>query len=473
MHLSNAIAALIMGAAISGMHYTAMTAVTFYEGSLCARGGATVDANSISEAGFYVMFAFVVLVLLGAIARHASTKTALLGAILDNSRDGIIVTNMRGKITLFSPAAERLFGYTATDATGRKLSCLLPLDLGEDAGDLPTLQSSFAGKNWETQAQRRDGGFVNVEVTVAELQLGGETIFSSTIRDITPRKELEKAQFRALMEVSNALDQQKELNQAQREFVATVSHEFRTPLAIIDSAAQRLLRHKDKLTPERVVKRIDTIREAIVKMTDLIESTLAAERMDTGAMAMTIEDIEPAAIIEQVCRRQRELARDAVITTDLAALPANMHADPGAFDQIFTNLLSNAVKYCRDAAEVSIVGRCDGGDAIIEVADRGVGIDDDELPKMFNKFFRASTSAGIPGTGIGLHLVRQLVEAHEGSISVRSEKDVGSTFTIRLPLKQPASRCAPAAVREIMPVDPAAVREIMPVDNETVNRRAG
>jgi signal transduction histidine kinase len=134
-----------------------------------------------------------------------------------------------------------------------------------------------------------------------------------------------------------------------------------------------------------------------------------------------------------VCEHQQDLSPNHTITSDLDGLPGMVVADGNAIEQVFTNLLSNAVKYSPHAPHIRVEGWQRDGHAYVSVRDHGLGIDEDELPHMFKRFFRAKTAAGIAGTGIGLDLSRKLVEAHGGTVSVESRASVGSVFTVKLP----------------------------------------
>jgi PAS domain S-box-containing protein len=239
-------------------------------------------------------------------------------------------------------------------------------------------------------------------------------------------------------ELRQALTKEKELNEIQRQFVYMASHEFRTPLAIIDSAAQRMLRKVETLTPQDTAKRVEKIRGAVGRMTRLMESTLDAARIEEGKIDIKISDCDLRFIILDVEMHQIELSQKHSISCDLKDLPDSIQADKGALNQIFSNLISNAVKYSPDANDIHVRGWVEGQFAVVDVKDHGLGIDKQDLPKMFQRYFRANTSSGIAGTGIGLNLVKTLVELHEGSIQVRSEKGTGSVFTVRLPIEGPA-----------------------------------
>ena len=236
-----------------------------------------------------------------------------------------------------------------------------------------------------------------------------------------------------------ALAKEKELNELQRQFVSMASHEFRTPLAIIDSAAQRLLRRAEKLTPHDTVKRVEKIRGAVGRMTQLMESTLEAARLENGKPSIQIGACDIGALLQEICNRQQEIARTHNISFAQDGLPDTIQADAAAIEQIFTNLLSNAVKYSSGSPDINVRGCINGDDVVVTVQDFGLGIDEEDLANMFQRFFRAKTSAGIAGTGIGLNLVKTLLELHEGSIEVQSEKGKGSVFTVRMPIQGPAN----------------------------------
>lgn len=240
-------------------------------------------------------------------------------------------------------------------------------------------------------------------------------------------------------ELRQALDKEKELNVLQRQFVSMASHEFRTPLAIIDSAAQRMnsRMNKGRLTPQDASLRIEKIRSAVQRMTRLMESTLSAARLQEGRIKIDIAPCNVAEIVQETCERNQEIAPNHLISYQIGALPETIQADAGALEQILTNLLSNALKYAPDAPSINVKTETDGNDILIAVQDYGLGIDEDELKRIGERFFRAKTSTGIEGTGIGLNLVKTLVEMHDGTITAESTKGQGSTFVVRLPICGP------------------------------------
>ncbi len=238
-------------------------------------------------------------------------------------------------------------------------------------------------------------------------------------------------------ELKNALDKEKDLNELQNQFVTMASHEFRTPLAIIDGAAQRLSKRAESLEPGETVRRTEKIRNAVRRMTRLIDSVLTAASMEQGRISIEMAPCNIGEILNDVCSHQQELSNYHDISCELTGLTETIQADPGALDQIFTNLLSNAVKYSPDEKDIEVTAYTEDDCVVVSVRDHGLGLDDDDLGNLFERFFRAKNTAGIAGTGIGLNLVRSLVEMHDGSVDVESEKSKGSTFSVRLPIAGP------------------------------------
>ncbi|GAB4391769.1 MAG: hypothetical protein Tsb0032_04780 [Kiloniellaceae bacterium] len=238
--------------------------------------------------------------------------------------------------------------------------------------------------------------------------------------------------------LANALEKEREYNGLHREFVTMVSHEFRTPVAIIDGAAQRIDRRIGKDTPDQLMERTGKIRNAVTRMIELIDSTLSVSRIEAGTIELELGECDFAALLKDICQRQQEISKHHKISVTVADMPQSIVIDAKRMDQVFTNLLSNAVKYAPDDPKIDVKAGIIGENVVVSVRDSGLGIPKEELPKLFEKFFRASTSTGIPGTGIGLHLVKHLIELHQGSIKVDSIEGQGTTFSVTFPIRQSA-----------------------------------
>jgi signal transduction histidine kinase len=218
-----------------------------------------------------------------------------------------------------------------------------------------------------------------------------------------------------------------------------VSHEFRTPLGIIDGHAQRLLKRLESIEPARIRKSLGTMRVSVRRLVELMESVLAAARLEDGRIKLEAGSCALIELVTEVTSSYRDLYPDREIILDLDELPAEIIADGKLLRQVISNLLSNAIKYSPDRDHVWLRGFVDNcGQAVISVRDEGVGIPKAEQEKLFDRFFRASTSVGIACSGFGLHLASHLVQMHGGRIDFESVEGEGTNFQIRIPQDGPA-----------------------------------
>ncbi len=262
-------------------------------------------------------------------------------------------------------------------------------------------------------------------------------------RDITNRKKDEALRQRAKeleaesRHLAKALEHERKINEQQRQFFSMASHEFRTPLAIIDGAAHRLLRRSADADPEFVKEKGEKIRQSVGRMIELMESYLAFSKLEAHSMVLEPIACRIGELVERTCKECQDLSPTHRITFDPGDLPETITADCKSLERVFSNLLTNAVKYSPGAPDITVRGWSEGKQAKISVQDHGLGVDAEDLPKLFDRYFRARTATAIPGTGIGLDLVARVVEMHGGEVTAESVKGQGSTFTVTLPLTQP------------------------------------
>ena len=253
-------------------------------------------------------------------------------------------------------------------------------------------------------------------------------------------------QRHAAGQIEASLKREQQLSSLQRQFVSILSHELRTPLAIIDGKAQRLEIQADKLAPNQIRSSGDVIRDAVKQLTGLMEGVLNVSRIEEGRIDINREIFDPAALVEKVVAGHREVDGSRRIDLALADLPATAYGDPRLLTQVVSNLVSNALKYSDHCAPVRVEGFQMGNDVVIAVHDEGVGIPKEEIDRLGERFFRASSSAGISGTGIGLHFIKHLIDLHNGRLEVKSTEGIGSSFTVHLPQRS-ANQAAPASAR--------------------------
>lgn len=268
---------------------------------------------------------------------------------------------------------------------------------------------------WRIRATKMDNGM-------------GTIVTTTDITDIVRQKREIEEKSRQLAE---ALEKEQEASAMQKQFISMVSHEFRTPLAIIDGHAQLLLRRRDE-TAEAIETRLKTIRSAVSRLVHMMESILSSSLLKTGRMEPTPRDFDLRRLIIDLCQEQMVLAPPGSITWDVDHLPDTVCLDEKMMMLILTNLISNAVKFAPDKPKIHVCAHASDGGIVIEVADNGRGIPADEIPRVFDRYYRATTASGIPGTGIGLNLVHDLVSLQGGQIDVQSTQGEGTTFTLKM-----------------------------------------
>jgi two-component system, OmpR family, sensor kinase len=234
--------------------------------------------------------------------------------------------------------------------------------------------------------------------------------------------------------LEETLEKERRMTAQQRNFVAMTSHEFRTPLTVIDAQAQRLMKLKDRLTPNDLLERATRIRSAVTRLTGIMDSLLGDSRLlDEQAVCHPCE-FDPATLLHEVCQLHRETSRGADIREEFGELPSTMHGDPKLLFGLFSNLLSNAVKYSAAGSPVEVMALTKpGGGLLVHVRDHGIGIPDRDQAHLFERYYRGTNAVGVAGSGVGLHLVAMVLELHGGAIEVESRAGEGSTFIVHLP----------------------------------------
>ena len=249
------------------------------------------------------------------------------------------------------------------------------------------------------------------------------------------------------------LAQEQRLAMLQRNFVSMASHEFRTPLTIIDGHAQRMIKVKDRMARDEIGDRAGKVRSAVLRLTHLIDNLLESSRLVDGDTRVSLEpaDIDIAALLREVCQCHREMAPRAEIVERFAAASLRMVGDPKLLSQLFSNLLSNAIKYSPGGGSIDISAEVVSEEVVVAVVDHGIGIPESDLDRLFERYQRGSNVSGIVGTGVGLYLAKMIVDMHAGRIEVQSKEDEGSRFTVRFPITPPP-QIQPSSVIQAEPV---------------------
>jgi signal transduction histidine kinase len=236
------------------------------------------------------------------------------------------------------------------------------------------------------------------------------------------------------------LEAERQLTALQRNFVSMASHEFRTPLTIIDGHAQRIINLKDRARPADVAERAGSIRRAVQRMTQIMDGLLNSARLFDGEARLYFHpaEFEPGAMLREVLRTHRESTPAAQIIEGLARAPKTIVGDRALLFQAFSNLVANAVKYSPDGGRILVEADSEPGRLVVRVIDQGLGIPEPDLERIFDRYHRGANVTGVAGTGVGLYLVKTVVSQHGGDIEVASREGQGSCFTVRLPVAQAA-----------------------------------
>lgn len=241
------------------------------------------------------------------------------------------------------------------------------------------------------------------------------------------------------LQLKEALKQEQDLRQMQNEFVALVSHEFKTPLQIIDGTRELLSRKIKNLgiEDESVTKGFDRIKGGIQRMNGLIHSTLNLAKMESGDGKIKVEKqiFDLKAFVLDVIEKNSNLAmnKNITIVTRIEELPTEFNGDQKLLDHSITNIISNAIKYSKESTTVKILAKSNSTKVALRVIDQGIGIPKEDLAHVGQKFFRAKNTLAVAGTGIGIYLTKHFIELHGGEFQIESELNVGSAVTVVLP----------------------------------------
>jgi PAS domain S-box-containing protein len=358
---------------------------------------------------------------------------ALLAAIVDSSDDAIVSKTLDGIITSWNRGAERIFGYTAEEATGQHIKLIIPLERHpEEDNVLAQIRRGEKVDHFQTVRQAKDGRRLDISLTVSPVRdANGKVIGASKVaRDISDQKRIE-AREQALRQSAQ------EANRLKDDFLATVSHELRNPLNSIVGWAQLL--RSGRLDEKVTTRAIEAIARAAHAQEQIISDLLDVSRIISGRLRL---DVRPLQLIEVLANAINALrpaleAKQIRLQQLLDPNASPMSGDPDRLQQIFWNLLSNAVKFTPKGGWIRILSQRINSHVEIIVSDNGIGIEPQFLPFVFDRFRQGDTGANrqTVGLGLGLSIVRHLVELHGGTVHADSKGvGEGASFTVKLPI---------------------------------------
>ncbi|MBG0817755.1 ATP-binding protein [Planomonospora sp. ID82291] len=370
-----------------------------------------------------------------------------LQQVIETSLEGFVSMNAAGLITDWNSAAERMFHRSRDEVLGRPLhEMIVPprYRAADQAGRIRFLltgESKVLGRRLELTGWRPDGSEFPIELVVWAAQDGGEWTFNAFVHDITGRRRAEAALREAYIAEQATVTRLRELDEAKSDFVATVSHEFRTPLTSISGYLEIFTDEDAEPVSERQRRMLQAMVRSTGQLQHLVEDLLAVNTIESGPLAVEPAQVPVRRILDEAVRATAGEARESgghPVRVRLDADVGSVNADRDLLVRAVGGLLSNAIKFSPAGAPVAVRASAageNGEDVSIAVTDAGAGIEADELPHIFDRFYRArfAKEHAIRGMGLGLSLARTIAQAHGGSLTAASTPGEGSTFTLTLP----------------------------------------
>lgn len=384
--------------------------------------------------------------------KRAEERLHHTASIVESTDDAIISKDLNGVIASWNAGAEKLYGYKAEEVIGKLISILIPDDRpDEEPAILEKLRRGERIDHYETVRVAKDGRRIFVSLTVSPIKnADGKIIGASKIaRDITDQKKTRDEIARLLGAERAARHEAEVASRTKDEFLAVLSHELRTPLTAMLGWLSILRGHKlDKKTTEHALQTIERNAKA---QAQLIEDLVDVSRIVGGKLNLQVDPIELLPVIDEAIEVVRPAANAKNIEIDINYDPSvgPVLGDAARLQQVIWNLLSNAVKFTPKGGAVHIDFRRAGSSAEILIRDNGIGIAADFLPHVFERFRQAESPVirSQRGMGLGLAIVRHLIELHGGTVKAESEgENRGAEFTIRIPLAATTGSSLTAAV---------------------------
>lgn len=370
--------------------------------------------------------------------KQQEERLRLLESVVVNANDLVVITeaetiNFPGpRILYVNEAFTRMTGYKPEEVLGKTPRILQGAKTNR--AELHKIRTAL--KKWQPVVvelinYRKDGSEFWVELSIAPVadETGWFTHWVAVERDITDRKLVE-------VEIRKALEKEKELSELKSRFIAMASHEFRTPLATILASSDLLKQFGNKLSEEKKLERINKIQAEVKNMTKLLDDVLFFGKAEAGKIDFNPTDINLKEFCQEILEEIEITNKESHnIQFNLFGYRETDCLDEKLLRQILTNLLSNAVKYSPNKTNIYLDLIWQDSQIIFQVKDEGIGIPFADQEFLFQPFHRAKNVGNISGTGLGLTIINNAVQAHKGSINVESKVDVGTTFTVSIPVK--------------------------------------
>ncbi|RZL58947.1 MAG: PAS domain S-box protein, partial [Pedobacter sp.] len=379
-------------------------------------------------------------------------REKLLTAIIENAIDGIITIDDKGLIENINPAGLALFGFEKREElVGKNVSVLMPepdkqrhdsyISNYENTG-----HKKIIGIGREVTGQRKDGSTFPFRLGVSEIKFSDRRIYTGFIHDLSRQKEDEvkiksyteelevkiKERTRELIKTINELETAKEhmselfekerdLNQLKTRFVSMASHEFRTPLSSIQLSASLINKYVVKQDTESVEKHTSKIKNAINNLTTILNDFLSLEKLEAGKVEVNPQIFDIFTFAEEIAEEMQLMTKQKqIIVYEHKGSTRNVFLDQNLLRNCIINLISNAIKYSGEDTMIQFNSILSEAELIIDIKDNGIGIPATEINNLFEPFFRAHNTGDIPGTGLGLNIVKRYVGLMNGTCTCNS-----------------------------------------------------
>ncbi len=347
-----------------------------------------------------------------------SLEKSRLLTVINCMQDGVLVTNRDGQLVLHNPAALPMLQLGSQGVIGQPVARCVRVPQLVEVVAAALAETGGTNAMLSQEIRTPDGSGVLMANVAPVRDERAEILGSVTvIRDITELKRLERT---------------------KSQFVAMVAHELRAPLAAVQGYLDVMLTGASGNDPQKIQRMLERSKARTAALVNLIDDLLDVSSIESGRIARRIEWIPLPSLLLDVIEMGRPMAEDRNISfhLDLPGTLPPARADREDMVRLFTNLLTNAIKYNHDGGAIHLAARLKGQTIRVDVADTGIGIPGESLPRLFDEFYRVRTpeTRQIAGTGLGLSIVKRILEAHHGWIEVESQPGKGSTFSVFLPV---------------------------------------
>jgi PAS domain S-box-containing protein len=393
-------------------------------------------------------------------------NSALVKAIIENAIDGIITIDDRGFIESINPAACFLFGYSAGEVIHKNISLLMPQpDSDRHDQYLARYQKTrvphMIGIGREVQGLKKEGTVFPFRLALSEVQQAGRVIYTGFIHDLSREKEAEEKlrQYSAVLEaqveertqslksslqalqmakekVSRSLEKEKELSQLKSRFVSMASHEFRTPLSSVQLSASLIDRYAQPFSNANISKHVGKIKSAVSNLTTILDDFLLHEKLEAGKVEATFTVFDVVKLAEEITEEMQLVSKqNQNILYQHTGIKSTFKLDQYLLKNCIINLISNAIKYSGENTFIEFNTEINEQALTVVIKDYGIGIPETDHDYLFEPFFRAHNTGTIPGTGLGLNIVRRYSKLMNGTIAFESKQNRGTSFTFTFPVQ--------------------------------------